>query len=65
MLIHSMSVSVDGGLVDELRMFRYPVIVGGGTPFLPPVAEHLALQLIDTRTFGSQVVYERYERCSD
>ena len=25
------------GLVDELRMFRYPVVVGGGTPFLPPV----------------------------
>jgi len=24
------------GLVDELRMFRYPVVVGGGTPFLPP-----------------------------
>jgi hypothetical protein len=20
-------------------MFRYPVVVGGGTPFLPPVAE--------------------------
>ncbi len=27
------------GLVDEFRMFRNPVIVGGGTPFLPPVAE--------------------------
>ena len=27
------------GLVDELRMFRYPVVVGGGTPFLPPVTE--------------------------
>jgi dihydrofolate reductase len=27
------------GLVDELRMFRYPVVVGGGTPFLPPVIE--------------------------
>src|SRR5690242_3691000 len=27
------------GLVDELRMFRYPVVVGGGTPFFPPVTE--------------------------
>jgi hypothetical protein len=27
------------GLVDELRMFRNPVLVGGGTPFLPPVSE--------------------------
>jgi dihydrofolate reductase len=27
------------GLVDELRMFRYRIVVGGGTPFLPPVTE--------------------------
>ena len=46
--------------VDELRAFRYPVVIGGGTPFLPPVARHLPLELIDARTFGSRVVYERY-----
>jgi dihydrofolate reductase len=50
------------GLVDELRMFRYPVVVGGGTPFLPPVTEDVPLDLIETRTFGSRVIYERYER---
>ena len=33
------------GLVDELRMFRYPVVVGGGTPFLPPVTEDVPLDL--------------------
>jgi dihydrofolate reductase len=48
------------GLVDELRMFRYPVVVGGGTPFLPPVTDDIALELIETRTFGSRVIYERY-----
>src|ERR671933_1974450 len=48
------------GLVDELRMFRYPVVVGRGTPFLPPVTEHVALDLIETRTFGSRVIFERY-----
>ena len=32
-------VAIELGLVDELRMFRYPVMVGGGTPFLPPVSE--------------------------
>src|SRR5207248_4734442 len=31
------------GLVDELRMFRHPIVVGGGTPFLPPLTEHIAL----------------------
>lgn len=50
------------GLVDELRMFRCPIIVGGGTPFLPPVTQDVPLELIETRTFGSRVIYERYRR---
>ena len=53
------------GLVDEWRMFRYPIIVGGGTPFLPPIVEHVPLELIETRTFGSRVIYERYGRARD
>jgi len=53
------------GLVDELRMFRNPVVVGGGTPFLPPVIEDVRLDLIETRTFGSHVIYERYGRVRD
>jgi dihydrofolate reductase len=57
--------AIELGLVDELRMFRYPVVVGGGTPFLPPVTEDIALDLIETRTFGSRVIYERYGRARD
>jgi dihydrofolate reductase len=56
------AAAIDLGLVDELRMFRHPVLVGGGTPFLPPVAEDVPLELIETRTFGSRVIYECY-RC--
>jgi dihydrofolate reductase len=52
-------------LVDELRIFRYPVVVGGGTPFLPPVTADVPLDLIETRTFGSRVIYERYGRARD
>src|SRR4051794_23623458 len=33
--------AIEPGLVDEPRMFRYPLVVGGGTPFLPPVTEHV------------------------
>jgi dihydrofolate reductase len=33
------AAAIELGLVDELRMFRYPVVIGGGTPFLPPVTE--------------------------
>ncbi len=54
--------AIELGLVDELRMFRNPVVVGAGTPFLPPVAEHVRLDLLETRTFGSRVIYERYGR---
>jgi dihydrofolate reductase len=59
------ATAIELGLVDELRMFRNPVVVGGGTPFLPPVTEDLRLDLVETRTFGSRVIYERYRRARD
>ncbi len=43
-------------------MFRHPIVVGVGTPFLPPLTEDILLELIETRTFGSRVIYERYRR---
>jgi dihydrofolate reductase len=56
------AAAIELDLIDELRMFRNPVLVGGGTPFLPPVTENVPLNLIETRTFGSRVIYERYGR---
>ena len=50
------------GLIDELRLFRHPIVVGGGTPLLPPVTESVPLDLIETRAFNSKVIYERYRR---
>jgi hypothetical protein len=46
-------------------MFRSPVVIGGGTPFLPPVTEDVPLRLVEARTFGSCVIYERYGRARD
>ena len=57
--------AIELGLVDELHIFRHPVLVGGGTPLLPPVTKHVPLDLIETRTFGSRVIYERYGRARD
>jgi dihydrofolate reductase len=57
--------AIELGLVDELHIFRNPVLVGGGTPLLPPVTKHVPLDLIKTRTFGSRVIYERYGRARD
>ncbi len=59
------AVAIELGLVDELRIFRYPIVVGGGTPFLPPVPEKIPLELVETRTFASRVVYERYRHDRD
>ncbi len=49
MLLSSMGVSADG-------------FIAGGTPFLPPVTAPVPLELIESRTFGGRVVFERYRR---
>jgi dihydrofolate reductase len=53
------------GLVDEYRPFVYPVVLGGGTPYLPALEERIDLELVETRTFASRVVYLRYQRAED
>jgi dihydrofolate reductase len=47
-------------LIDEYRLRVYPVLVGGGTPFFPQHARQVELELVETRTFSSSVVYLRY-----
>lgn len=54
------AAAIELGLVDEFRIFRIPIVVGGGTPYLPPVAQDISLDLLETRTFDSRVIYERY-----
>lgn len=48
------------GLVDEYRLFVSPVVLGAGRPFFPVLEERIDLELVETRTFGSRVVYLRY-----
>jgi dihydrofolate reductase len=47
-------------LIDEYRAMVYPVLVGGGVPYFPRDERRADLELLETRTFRSSVVYLRY-----
>jgi len=48
------------GLIDEYRAMVNPVLVGGGIPFFPQGERRVDLELVETRTFSSGVVYLRH-----
>jgi dihydrofolate reductase len=48
------------GLLDEYRARVYPVLVGGGIPFFSQREHRVDLDLVETRTFSSNVVYLCY-----
>jgi dihydrofolate reductase len=47
-------------LIDEYRAMVYPILVGGGIPFFPRRERRVDLELVETRTFSSSIVYLRY-----
>ncbi|MGH2715846.1 MAG: dihydrofolate reductase family protein [Thermoleophilaceae bacterium] len=56
------STCIELGLIDEYRLFVSPVVLGGGTPYFPALEDRINLELVETQTFGSRVVYVRYRR---
>ena len=50
------------GLIDEYHLFVCPDRARGGTPYFGPLDDRIALELVETRTFASRVVYLRYRR---
>ena len=51
--------ALHAGLVNEVRVFVYPLVLGGGRRFLPDRLR-VRLHLVDERRFASGVVYLRY-----
>jgi dihydrofolate reductase len=47
-------------LIDEWWLFVSPVLLGGGTSYFPTLDKRINLELVETKTFGSRVVYVRY-----
>jgi dihydrofolate reductase len=56
---HLAAQAFQAGLVDECRLFVWPVILGGGKPGLPSDMR-VDLELLDERRFGNGVMALRY-----
>jgi len=48
------------GLIDEVRAYVHPVVIGRGKPMFQPSETRTRLALVETRTFGNGVVLLRY-----
>jgi dihydrofolate reductase len=53
--------AIEAGLVDEFQLFLTPVIVGGGTRYLPD-GVFASLELLDQHRFDNGVVHLHYRR---
>jgi dihydrofolate reductase len=56
-LVHAL---IPAGLVDEYRLFLYPVVLGHGARLFPEGTRIPSLRLVETRPFRSGVVLLRY-----
>jgi dihydrofolate reductase len=53
---------IERDLIDEYRVVVHPVILGAGTPYLPPLERQLALRLVESHRFSSGAIYLGYAR---
>jgi dihydrofolate reductase len=53
------------GAIDDYRLFISPVVLGGGTAFFPGGGDRVQLELVESHTFSSRVIYVHYRRLED
>jgi dihydrofolate reductase len=51
---------LDYGLLDELKLMVHPILVGGGKRLFDGEAETKPLELVDSKTFATGVLYLTY-----
>ncbi len=56
-LVHGL---MEHGLVDELRLMIFPVVLGSGGRLFPETPDKTKLELVDTQAFDSGVVVHTY-----
>jgi dihydrofolate reductase len=52
---------IESGLVDELRLMVFPIVLGGGKRFFPDLSEAAKLKLTEARTAGAGVMLLTYQ----
>ncbi len=51
---------IPAGLVDEYRLFVYPLVQGRGRRLFPDGFELPKLELLESKVFASGITYARY-----
>ena len=51
----------DNGLVDEIVLLTYPVVVGQGTRLFPDTGPDAALALVESRAFPNGITLQVYQ----
>jgi len=56
------SAFLERDLIDEIRLFVHPIVLGAGRPLFPPIPKERLLRLVDAHTFADGLVELRYVR---
>ena len=51
----------DNGLIDEINLFTFPVVVGKGTRLFAAAGPDIALDLVESRATSSGIIIQVYQ----